>query len=402
MATDFDVLVVGGGMVGASLAIALGRQGQRVGVIEAAAMDADVPPSYDDRAIALAYGTRVIFDGLGLWSELVPRVEPIRRVHVSDRGRFGAVRLDCAEQGVDALGYVVTARDLGQVLLAALRNQSGVERLCPAQLQDFEVDTERVTVQVERNGVTDALTARLLVAADGGRSQVRDKLGIAVSRWEYGQTAVVTNVTPERPHRGVAYERFTDTGPLALLPMPAGRCAVVWTLADALVDEVMGLADAEFLARMQDRFGYRLGRLTRAGQRQAYPLQLLRARESVSRRVALAGNAAHTLHPVSGQGFNLGLRDVAVLADVISAGDPGDSAALKRYADWRRQDQRVVALFTDGLARLFVNPLLPVRLARDLGLLALDLVPGLKRRFTRRAMGLSGHLPRLALGRHFD
>ena len=390
---EFDVLIVGGGMVGASLAIALGQQGLRVGVLEAASMEEDLPPSYDDRAIALAYGTRLIFEGLRLWPELASRVEPIRRVHVSDRGRFGATRLDCTEQGVDALA---------RLRAGPAQGQAGVELLCPAELLDFEVDAERVTARVERNGVTDAVTAGLLVAADGGRSVVRERLAIPVSRWQYGQTAVVTNITPERPHQGVAFERFTDTGPLALLPMREGRCAVVWTLADAAVDEVMELADPEFLARMQDRFGYRLGRLTHVGQRQAYPLQLVRARESVRPRVALAGNAAHTLHPVSGQGFNLGLRDVAVLADVITGDDPGDPAALKRYADWRRQDQRAVALFTDGLARLFVNPLAPVRLARNLGLLTLDLLPGLKRRFARRAMGVSGRLPRLSMGRHLD
>ncbi|MCB1773132.1 MAG: FAD-dependent monooxygenase, partial [Gammaproteobacteria bacterium] len=257
----------------------------------------------------------------------------------------------------------------------------------------------------ERDGVVTTMSTRLLVGADGINSTIREQLDLPVSRWAYGQSAIVTNITPSRPHRNVAYERFTDTGPVALLPMSEDRCAVVWTVRDEQVDEVLALDDAAFLAAFQQRFGYRLGNFLRTGRRAAYPLQLLRARESVRGRVAVIGNAAHTLHPIAGQGFNLGIRDVAALAEVVASAQDGDIGAgqvLQEYEQWRLGEQRNVALATDGLARLFSNPLGPLRIGRNLGLLAMECLPGARHALARAAMGLAGRQPRLARGVRLD
>ena len=403
MAETYDILISGGGLVGASLACALGGRGLRIGLIEAVPFGDSSQPSYDDRAIALAQGTQRIFTGMGWWDALAPRVTPIHQIHVSDRGRFGFTRLDRAEEGVPALGYVALARDMGAVLAEQLQRLDDVELICPARVSCVDIETDNAVVSVQSDAGELTLQARLVVAADGAQSTLRELFDIPTTEWDYRQSAVITNITPERPHGQIAYERFTDTGPLALLPMSEQRCSVVWTLHASQVDEVMALDDAAFLARLQDRFGHRLGILQRVGKRVAYPLRLVRARQSVRPRLALIGNAAHTLHPIAGQGFNLGLRDVAALAEVVldaqhAGEDIGADAVLQRYADWRQQDHRRVIAFTDGLTRLFTNPLPPIALARNLGLLALDLCPPAKRLFARLTMGRAGKLPRLARG----
>ncbi|MGB5763012.1 MAG: 2-octaprenyl-6-methoxyphenyl hydroxylase [Sedimenticolaceae bacterium] len=399
----YDLIIVGGGMVGASLAISLANRGLRMALVEAYEPGADSQPGYDDRAIALAYGTRRIFEAIGVWPSLAGVAEPIRDIHVSDRGHFGLTRLAAADEGVPALGYVVTARELGHVLLRKMAEDGALEVIAPARVVSFSDQGGQVRVEVERDGLMSTLECRLLVAADGGNSAIREQLDVPVQRWHYGQSAVVTNITPAKPHRNVAYERFTDSGPVALLPMSEQRCAVVWTVRDEDLDSVLALDDAAFLAAFQQRFGYRLGRFQRVGRRAAYPLSLLRARESVRGRVAVIGNAAHTLHPIAGQGFNLGIRDVAALAEVVSdafaaGADIGSADRLSTYESWRVAEQRNVALATDGLARLFSNPLGLVRLGRNLGLLAMELVPGAKHPLARAAMGLFGRQPRLARG----
>ena len=401
--TDYDLIVVGGGMVGSSLAIALAGRGLRMAVIEAHQPGADTQPSYDDRGIALAYGTQRIFEALDIWPQISAFAEPIAEIHVSDRGHFGATRLYAKDEGVPALGQVVTARELGRVLVERVTGDKSIDVIAPARVAGFADEGGQVRVEVERNGVVDQLRCRLLVAADGGNSAIREQLDVPVVRWQYGQSAVTTNVTPARPHGNVAYERFTDSGPVALLPMSEQRCAVVWTVRDEQVDDVLALDDAAFLAAFQQRFGYRLGRFRRVGRRVAYPLSLLRARKSVHGRIAIIGNAAHTLHPIAGQGFNLGIRDVAALAEVVcdafaGGDDIGAPVVLEAYARWRTNEQRNVAVATDGLARLFSNPLAPVRIARNLGLLAMELLPAAKHPLARGAMGMLGRQPKLARG----
>ena len=400
---DYDLIIVGGGMVGASLAIGLSGHGLRMALVDAHVPGDPGQASYDDRAIALAYGSRRIFEGMDLWPTIEVQAEPICDIHVSDRGHFGFTHLSAAEERVPALGYVATARQLGQALLGRLDECPDVDWIAPAQVVAVSSDDMAAHVTIEEQGAQRVLNTALLVAADGGRSFVREQLGLPTRQWTYGQSAIVTNITPGRAHRNVAYERFTDTGPLALLPMSGGRCAVVWTVRDEQVEEGLALDDTAFLKTLQACFGYRLGQFQRVGSRASYPLQLLRVRESVRQRIAIIGNAAHTLHPIAGQGFNLGLRDVAALVEEILGArmaqqDIGADSVLHAYAGWRQAEQRNVAMATDVLARLFSNPLPPLRLGRNLGLLAMDLLPPGRRALATAAMGLAGRLPRLARG----
>jgi 2-octaprenyl-6-methoxyphenol hydroxylase len=400
---SYDILIVGGGLVGASLVRALQGRGLRIAVVEAVQFETRSESGYDDRAIALAHGTQRIFESLGLWDDLVMEATPIHRIHVSDRGHCGFTHMDRAEEGLSALGYVVPARILGQVLGELARLPEGVDFYCPATLTDLNIETERVTASLLRDDETLLLAARLVVAADGSGSAVRERLGIPVIERDYGQSAVIANITPQLPHRHVAYERFTDTGPMAVLPMTVDRCALVWTIDSRETGEILGLSDEEFLSRLQERFGYRLGRFERVGRRHAYPLRLVKAQESIRHRLALVGNAAHTLHPIAGQGFNLGVRDIAVLAEVLvdalaEGHDPGELAVLNRYDTWRHADHQRVTAFTDALARLFTLPVPAFGMVRGAGMLALDLLPPAKRLLTRVTMGRAGRMPRLARG----
>ncbi len=417
---DYDILIIGGGMVGAALACALGGcsrhrstssipgvvggTGLRIAVVEAVPLTASAQPSYDERTLALAFGSRRIFEGIGVWGEVTRLgAMPIEKIHISDRGRFGFTHLSCAELGQEALGYVVEARVLGLALLARLQQLPNVTWLCPATLENVDFQPENAVARIRHDGTARDLRARLVVAADGADSAVRNVAGIAFERTEYGQSAVVTTVTIHQPHHNTAYERFTESGPLALLPMSDNRMAVVWSTQTNNVETLLGLSDGEYLARLQERFGDRLGPLTRLGKRRAYPLMLTRVKEHVRPRLVLIGNAAHTVHPVAGQGFNLGLRDVAALAEVLVAAkqesrDLGDLEVLTRYADWRARDNKVISTFTNSLIRVFSNDFPPLAFARNLGLLAVDLVPPLKRRLLRVTSGLAGKLPRLARG----
>jgi 2-octaprenyl-6-methoxyphenol hydroxylase len=328
-------------------------------------------------------------------------------VHVSDRGHCGFAHLDAGDEGVPALGYVAAARAIGAALGERLAAAPRLELLRPARLIGLQITRQRVSLEVAVDGHSRLITSALVVAADGGESALRKRLGLPVRERRYGYDALVTTVTPQdipattRP--GTAFERFTDTGPLALLPMTEGRYGVVWTAREAETAGLLGLADAAFLERLQQRFGGRLGTLTRPGRRIAYPLKLMLARRLTQPRVALLGNAAHTLHPVAGQGFNLGLRDVAELAERLAEAkrlgkDPGSDAVLAPYRRRRGPDQAQIAALTDTLARLFVQPWGPVRAGRNLGLLGLDLLPGARHQVARRFMGLHGRLPRLARG----
>ncbi|MCF6282380.1 MAG: 2-octaprenyl-6-methoxyphenyl hydroxylase [Candidatus Polarisedimenticolaceae bacterium] len=400
---DYDILIIGGGMVGASLARAMSGLGLKTGIIEAHPYNSDAQSSYDDRAIALAWGSRLILEGMGCWDRLQPNVEPILGVHISDRGHCGFTRLNHKQEGVDALGYVATGHALGKALLHGVGDLADIELICPARLNHFVIKADHAEVHVDCAGEMRRLKTKLLVGADGVESIVRKKAGIELLEKPYDQTAIIANITPGKPHDNIAYERFTDSGPLAMLPMTEGRCSLVWTAWDRDVDAIMGLADKAFLAHLQQRFGFRLGRLQQTGGRATYPLKLRQAKEQFRPRLVLIGNAAHAVHPVTGQGYNLGIRDVSALAEVLAdaaseGADPGQLAVLKKYAAWRQQDHDRVLQITDTLARIFANPLKSVTVARDLGLIGLNALPMLRHSVARQFMGMNGKQPRLSRG----
>ncbi|NOQ94501.1 MAG: 2-octaprenyl-6-methoxyphenyl hydroxylase, partial [Methylophaga sp.] len=311
--TDFDLIVVGGGMVGASLACALKNTSLKIAVIEAFEPDSAQQPSYDDRGIALAYGSQRIFESMGLWDQLALHSTTISDIHVSDRGHFGVTRLSAEKENVPALGQVITARSMGLVLNQALSQQNNLDIICPASVVSLKQYDDYVELTLD-----DArqLSAKLIVAADGAQSTIRQLLGLGALEHDYEQTAITANISPERAHHGRAFERFTDSGPIALLPMSDKRCSLVWTVKTGDEIALLQLSENEFLEQLQNRFGYRLGKLKQVGQRNSYPLTLMQADQPIQQRVVLIGNAAHSLHPIAGQGFNLGLRDVAALADV--------------------------------------------------------------------------------------
>lgn len=397
---SFDVVIVGGGMVGASLAHALAGTDWSVAMIEASAEDALEQPAYDERVIALSYGSRQIFAQMGVWQALNKAVTPIKRIHVSDRGHFGFSHLDHEEEGVDALGYVIPAREIGKALQPGLADIANLTVIRPAQVTAVKLDAEHtVSVDISRNGEQLRIAARLLVAADGGRSMVREAAGIALNLHDYGHTAIIANVTPDLHHHNVAYERFTDSGPLALLPMQDKRMSLVWTVHSEEAESVLAMNDATFIAALQDRFGYRVGRFMKVGERLAYPLRLVQAKQQTKARLALIGNAAHTLHPIGGQGFNLGLRDVAALASALAKAqgqDPGATNLLDEYANTRAKDHKTTITATDRLAKLFSNNTPGLVQLRDVGMLALDMIPSARHLLAKFAMGKAAGLPRIS------
>lgn len=404
--TTYDIVIAGGGMIGACLALAVSPLGLRVGVVEAVAREEARQPSFDDRSTALSRSTQRMFQAMGLWDDVISAATPIRRIHVSDRGRFGFSHIDAEQQDVEALGYVVINRVLGSVLQSELARSASVDVMCPARVVGISTAGDLASAKIEcADGRHRTLDCQLLVAADGAGSALRSMLGIGVRKSDYGQHAVIGNLLPEKPLDNCAYERFTDQGPLALLPVADDRAAFVWTVSSDDAERVLGLDDDTFLGQLQDAFGYRLGRLSRVGKRAAYPLSLSKALRVTAERSVLVGNSAHGLHPVAAQGFNLGMRDVAALCDCIAdaraadaTADLGDPDLLERYAQWRRDDQGKLVRLTDGIVRLFGSSSPPLRAARSIGMLGFDLVPGVRSVFAKHMMGLAGRLPRLSRG----
>ena len=400
-----DVLIVGGGLVGSTLAYALSQAKISTVLLEERNPGFIGQPSFDDRVTALANGRQRIFQGLGLWKDLLEVVEPIKSIHISERGRFGMSRIIAAEEGVSALGYTIENRVLGGTIWSKLSSLDSLTCLAPAKLDSLSIKTDEIIARVKIDGSNHEVRAKLVVAADGIRSKVRESLGIAVLTDVYDQQAVIVNCQTEVPHGGQAFERFTPSGPLAFLPLRHNRVGVVWTLSPEKKKIISDLSDKEFTAELQKSFGNRLGRINRVGSRSFYPLTRVRSDTLISSRAVLVGNAALNLHPVAGQGFNLALRDIAALAEVLvdaqcnnTTIDLGDSCFLDSYQAWRYGDQQRVAQFTHGLIKLFGYKLGPLAITRSLGLVAFDLIPGAKGMLARQTMGLSGRLSRLARG----
>lgn len=414
---DYDVVIAGGGMVGISFALVLNhlsRGALRILVAESFPVPPSTQsppayrPSFDARATALAYGSRCIFENLNIWDALAQHVTAITDIHVSERQRFGSTTLHALQRGWPALGYVVENAWLGNVLLDELRKHAAIEWLNPAHVVDCTPGERCATVTIEHAGTVKKFTAGLLAIADGAQSGLRDKLRIGTNTVEYGKQAIIANVCCSQPHSGWAYERFTDWGPMALLPLDAApsdpsikgggshagapRMALVWTMDDERAEQLLALNDATFLATLQQRFGDRQGRFTHIGQRYHYELKMITAEEQIRRQIAVIGNAAHSLHPVAGQGFNLALRDVQRLAEVVATVFANNEAigeldVLRRYEQMQAPDQARTLLFSDRLTDVFERPGLLIGGLRHMGLLALDLNIELKNRFVDHTAG---------------
>lgn len=408
---DVDIAIIGGGHVGGTLAslLAASRCGWRVALIEAGSLWQQAQQSTEDasaggdaRSTALSFGTVDILRQLQLWHLLESHATPIRTIHVSDRGRLPGSRLQAADHQVDALGYVVENHTLGRVLAGFLIAQTHITLFDSTRVESVTPVAGGMQLQLLQPDKKTTLTAALAVVADGGDSPLRRSLGIQVQQQDYAQTAIIANVTFTHPHQGVAWERFTDFGPMALLPLDGERgkrAALIWTLPAADADFWLSAPEKDFLVALQQRFGTRAGRFTHVGRRVAFPLRLLVAQEQIRQGLVLVGNAAHFLHPVAGQGLNLAVRDCVMLTEVLKEAherqqSPGDLAVLDRYLRRQQQDQSITIEASDKLVKWFStrHPLYVT--LRHLGFLSLAGVPGLEQYFAAQAMGTAGRAPR--------
>jgi 2-octaprenylphenol hydroxylase len=403
MNTSYDLIIAGGGMVGSALACALAESELRIAVLEGLPLDRIRPgDELDSRVSAISRASQRIFAAIGAWEGMTAwRVSPFRDMRVWDADGFGQIHFDSAAIGEPLLGWIIENRVIQFALLERLRQLPTVDLLCPAALDTAQRSDDGIwTVRLNEGR---ELTARLLVGADGAQSKVRQLAGIETGGWNYDQSAVVCNVRSAESHQATAWQRFLPTGPLAFLPLHDGRCSIVWATMPEQADELLALSDFEFARALATAFDRRLGSIIEVGLRAAFPLRLQHAHAYVKPGLALIGDAAHVVHPLAGQGVNLGLLDAATLAEVILdaiAADQDFAAfkALRRYERWRKGDNLLMLGVMDGFKRLFGNALPPVRLLRNLGLNLTEAAGPIKNGIARRAMGLAGDLPRLARG----
>lgn len=406
MTDDVELLIAGGGLNGLLLGIACAGAGLAVAIIDRQDPAAMQDEAFDGRSSALAYGSQQVLSGLGLWPMIAAEAEPIREIRVADGRSPLFLHYDHRELAPDhrpdgaPLGWIVENRVLRRALTERARSCPSLALMAPLAVEAVEASPFAAVAALADGR---RLQARLAAAADGASSPLRRAAGIETLEWRYPQTAIVTTVRHARPHLGIAVEHFLPAGPFAILPMTGNRSSIVWTERAELARRLATLPDAEFAAELAARFGDFLGAVEPVGPRSIYPVGLLLAERYTDRRLALVGEAAHVIHPIAGQGLNLGIRDVAALAELVIDTrrlglDIGDDALLGRYQQWRRFDAILLAAVTDGLNRLFSNEAAPLQLARDLGLAAVGRVPPLKRFLMRDAMGITGTLPRLLRG----
>lgn len=401
----FDIVIVGGGLVGASLAVALAGSRFKIAVIEAFAVDTDAQPSYDERTIALTYSAKHIFNQIGVWdAKLETEACALKSIHISNQGHFGITHLSHTDVGTEALGYVIPTRALGKGLTRQLGKAKNVQLFCPYEAKQVRTleDKAQIDIQAANSDKPSTLSAKLIVIADGGRSPMLEDLGFVRKSKDYTQSALLSIVSSNVPHQNKAYERFVKDGPLALLPMTKQRFAVVWTLAPDELERLSDLSDSDFITELQSVFGTRAGLLSDPTPRKAYPLSKSELKTPYSERVLALGNAAHTVHPVAGQGFNLGLRDVAALAEQLlldeTEQDIGAISFLESYSQNRARDTQRVGQFTDGLLNTFSHPSPIIQIGRNIGLVAIENLPFVKRALLKRSMGMGKNQPRLARG----
>lgn len=391
MQKDCDIVIVGGGLVGASLAVSMADRGRNVVLVERVP-PSDGKPAWDERCIALNDTSRRIFERLGIWGSLAAQASPILETHISERKRFGVVRISAAENGLEALGYNVPVRAISQALWKRIKT-SPVTVLCPALLTAIQSDEEGVTLRIESETASPEvmLRARLVAAADGARSIVRKRLGIQTDTHDYAQQAIVSAARISRSHRGVAYERFTPDGIFAALPKGPETCSLIWTVASRRAQNLTSIPEEAYLRQARDAFGGRLGKFASLGRRAAFPLMRVVSQDPVALRTIFLGNAAQNLHPVAAQGFNLGLRDVAALADLVeSSEDPGTPSLLDEYAKRRARDRTAVTDMTHVIVKTFSSRISGLVQFRHLGLVGLELLPAARRRVIRQHLGYLG------------
>lgn len=387
---QYDVVIAGGAMAGATLALAIEHLSQgalRVAVVEPFKAQSDQHPGFDSRSIALSYGTVNLLRHLELWSAIEPFSTPIEHIHVSDRSHAGMTDITKHDVGVEALGYVVELADVGRVYQELLTHSTAIDLYCPDSAKHITRTQENVTIELASGELLDA---KLLVAADGAVSQCCHQIGLELSEHDFDQVAVIANIVTQEPHQGRAFERFTENGPVALLPMSDNRMSLVWCLRPDEAQIVMELSESEFLERLQQDFGWRLGAMQKVGLRASYPLLLRHRKQNISHRFAIVGNAAQTLHPIAGQGFNLGIRDVVTLAEelVKQGEDVGRYQGLIRFSQRREADRNETIWLTSSLVHVFSNDLLAMRIGRNTALAAMDNLSIFKQPLLRHSLGL--------------
>ncbi len=387
----YDLTIIGAGLVGTTLAGALRDSGLNIAMVEARAMTTLTQQGLDTRTLALALGSQQTLQEYGLWEDLAQTATPIEHIHISDRGHFGATRLHAHKYHVPAFGYVVEMPSLQTALQHQREQADNVTLYCPAEVTAMDYQEGMGTLTVRQEQETLQLSAPLIVAADGANSSLRRLLKLDAEQREYQQMAVVTNVQLARPHTHTAYERFTAEGPVAMLPVGERNAAMIWTSTPTLAEQRIDMSDDDFLAALQQAFGYRCGRFVAVGKRLAYPLKMTLAETITQPGVVFIGNAAQSLHPIAGQGFNLGLRDVSALVHLLLQADVDirSSEFLSHYQAFRQRDRQQMIDFTEILTRMFTNPLRSVSVMRDMGLLAFDRLPWLQQALVHRTMGLT-------------
>jgi 2-octaprenyl-6-methoxyphenol hydroxylase len=397
---DYDIAIVGGGIIGNTLAVALQNSGLSVVSIESQAASISVTKG---RAYVMSMLSGQIFEGLGIWQQVLPQVTQFSQIQISDADYAGVVKLYPQDLGTETLGYAASHEVLLTALQEKLRSATNITVMCPAQVVgvDYTDTGAEIAIQTPDNDTPQTIRTKLVIAADGAKSTLRTDAGIQTAGWNYWQSCVTATIVPEKPHQSVAYELFWYAGPIGVLPLADGRCQVVWTAPHQQAEELRDLPEAEFLQELERCTGGLLGKLSLDSQRWLFPVKLMQSQQYTANRLVLIGDAAHCCHPVAGQGMNLGIRDAAALAEILIAADRagediGSDAVLKRYTRWRKPENWAILAFTDFLDRMFSTRLFPIVIIRRLGLFLLDRIPGCKYLALRLMTGLAGKIPQVA------